>query len=74
MTYTFQRSYVDENNKGFLKGSEASADFPKEKIEKLVASGILLAVEAPTDFLEGKVENADIESLDPDKRVKGKKG
>lgn len=73
MTYTFQRSYVSADNKGFLKGSEAPADWPQEKIDSLVVSGILLGVETPAEFVESIEESEELEKLDPERKPKGKK-
>ena len=73
MTYTFQRSFVSADNKGFLKGSEAPADWPQEKIDSLVASGILLGVEAPAEFVESIEESEELAKLDPERKPKGKK-
>jgi len=71
--YVFQRTYVDESNKGFLKGQEAPENFSEEKIQRLVASGLLLKVESVAEFLEEGVENEDVEKLDPERKPKGKK-
>ncbi len=74
MTYTFQRSFVGADNKGFLKGSEAPADWPQEKIENLVTSGILLGVETPAEFVESIEESEELAKLDPERKPRVKKG
>lgn len=74
MTYTFQRSYVSADNRGFLKGAEAPADWPQEKIDSLVISGILLGVEAPAEFVESIEESEELAKLDPERKPRVKKG
>jgi len=73
MTYVFQRLYVDEGNKGYLKGSNVPENFPKEKIDALIASSIILGVESSAEFLGEIIEDAEIEKLDPERKPKGKK-
>lgn len=74
MTYKFRRSYVDERNRGFLKDSDVPSDFSPEKIEALVSCDLLYSIEEPSEFMKGVDGNTDVENLDPEKRVKGKKG
>lgn len=68
MTYIFNRSYVDAGNHGFLKGAEVPSDFPAEKIERLLAAGILNKVETVSEFFETTKETSDIEKLDPERQ------
>ena len=72
MTYTFNRSFVDVGNRGFLKGADVPSDFSVEKIELLLVAGIVNKVEAVSEFFENTKENVEIEKLDPERQTSKK--
>ncbi len=59
MGYVFERHYVDENNKGYVRGAVVPADFSEARVRFLLADGIVKGVEGIEDFLQ-KVETAPV--------------
>lgn len=73
MQYIFERQYVTPENKGFLKGNNVPDDFPKNRLERLIESGIISIVESLEEFVAGN-EISEVENLDPERKPRNKRG